>query len=167
MDNKQLFYSQVHGINLLWTIRASADHITSFTLSEPGRSVAHSSDPLLIEAEKQINAYFAGKLKCFDLPLAPVGTAFQRRVWSLLGTIPYGDTISYGEIARVLGDTGASRAVGLANSKNPIAIIIPCHRVVGANGALTGYAHGVSTKKAILMHEQRYRDIRDGELPFI
>ncbi len=108
---------------------------------------------LLTEARRQIAAYFAGERKTFDLPLAAHGTAFQQRVWNALSEIPYGTTISYGELARRIGDPKASRAVGLANGSNPISIIVPCHRVIGANGKLTGYGGGVERKKALLALE--------------
>jgi methylated-DNA-[protein]-cysteine S-methyltransferase len=108
---------------------------------------------LLTEARRQIDAYFAGQRKTFDLPLAARGTEFQRRVWEALSQIPYGATISYGELARRIGNPMASRAVGLANGSNPISIIVPCHRVIGANGNLTGYGGGVERKKALLALE--------------
>lgn len=112
-------------------------------------------DPLLVEARRQLESYFAGDLTDFDLPLAPVGTDFQQRVWEQLRAIGYGDTASYGEIAGRLGMTNAaSRAVGLANGRNPIPIVVPCHRVIGANGTLTGYAGGVERKQALLELEQ-------------
>lgn len=102
---------------------------------------------------EQLQAYFAGELKLFDLPLAPQGSAFQRRVWAELDRIPYGVTFSYGEIARRIGNPKASRAVGLANGRNPISIITPCHRVIGANGSLTGYGGGIERKRWLLRHE--------------
>ncbi len=111
--------------------------------------------PLLVEAVRQLRAYFAGELKEFDLPLDPEGSVFQQAVWEQLRLIGYGETASYGEIALRLGMTAAaSRAVGLANGRNPIAIVIPCHRVVGAKGTLTGYAGGVERKQALLDLEQ-------------
>jgi methylated-DNA-[protein]-cysteine S-methyltransferase len=103
----------------------------------------------------QLKAYFAGKLREFDLPLAPQGTDFQQRVWLALLRIPYGATASYGDIARAVGEPGASRAVGAANGQNPVAIIIPCHRVIGANGTLTGYGGGLPNKKFLLELEQK------------
>jgi methylated-DNA-[protein]-cysteine S-methyltransferase len=101
-------------------------------------------------AAGQLDAYFAGELTHFSLPLAPQGSAFQRRVWAALQDIPYGATESYGELAERIGSPGAARAVGLANGKNPIGIVIPCHRVVGANGNLTGYGGGLDRKKQLL-----------------
>jgi methylated-DNA-[protein]-cysteine S-methyltransferase len=112
-------------------------------------------DPLLAEAARQLTAYFARDLKEFELPLRPDGTPFQLRVWEQLRAIPYGETTSYGEIARRLDmNPGASRAVGAANGRNPIGIVIPCHRVVGAGGLLSGYAGGVERKQALLDLEQ-------------
>lgn len=111
----------------------------------------------LREAVRQLKAYFAVELSNFDLPLRPKGTPFQQRVWAELRTIPFGVTISYGELARRLGDVKASRAVGLANSHNPISIIVPCHRVIGANGKLTGYGGGLPRKQALLAFEAQVR----------
>jgi len=109
-------------------------------------AVAHS-------AAEQLEAYFEGALRAFDVPLAPSGTAFQRAVWEQLTRIPYGTVASYGAVAGRVGKPSASRAVGAANRSNPIAIIVPCHRVIGANGALTGYAGGVWRKEWLLKHE--------------
>jgi methylated-DNA-[protein]-cysteine S-methyltransferase len=102
---------------------------------------------------EQIDAYFAGEREDFDLPLAPHGTAFQLRVWDELTRIPFGETISYSELARRLGDPKLVRAVGLANGRNPISIIIPCHRVIGADGSLVGYGGGLERKQWLLDHE--------------
>ncbi len=111
--------------------------------------------PVLIEAVRQLRSYFAGELEEFDLPLAPGGTPFQAKVWEQLRTIPYGQTLTYGQIALRLGLTGhGSRAVGLANGRNPIPIVVPCHRVIGANGTLTGYAGGLERKQTLLELEQ-------------
>ena len=112
------------------------------------------SDPVLAEACAQLHAYFAGERSSFDLPLEPAGTPFHRRVWAAVATIPHGTTATYGELAVQLGAPGAARAVGAANGRNPIAIVIPCHRVVGARGALTGYAYGVERKAALLALER-------------
>jgi len=108
----------------------------------------------LKEAIRQLRAYFAGELEEFALPLAPQGTEFQLRVWRKLCGIPYGATISYGELARRVGNPKASRAVGLANGSNPISIVIPCHRVIGSNGKLTGYGGGLPIKEKLLALEQ-------------
>ncbi|MFB7834086.1 MULTISPECIES: methylated-DNA--[protein]-cysteine S-methyltransferase [unclassified Streptomyces] len=105
------------------------------------------------EAIRQLDAYFAGELTEFDLPLNLIGTPFQLRVWEGLLRIPYGETRTYGELAEELGNPGASRAVGLANGKNPVSIIVPCHRVVGASGSLTGYGGGLDRKQRLLAFE--------------
>ena len=105
----------------------------------------------------QLHAYFAGKRTGFDVALCPEGTSFQRRVWDALSDIPYGETATYGDIARRIGQPAAARAVGLANGRNPIPVIVPCHRVIGANGALTGYAGGLQAKQALLDLEQARR----------
>lgn len=112
------------------------------------------------ETIRQLEAYFAGERDRFDLALAPVGTPFQRRVWSMLLTIPYGETVSYGELARRIGRSTASRAVGAANGRNPIPIIIPCHRVIGADGSLTGFGGGLTIKRQLLALERRADDDR-------
>lgn len=109
----------------------------------------------LKETIRQLRSYFAGKLESFDLPLAPEGTPFQLEVWRRLCEIPYGETISYGELARRIGNPNASRAVGLANGSNPIPIVIPCHRVIGSNGKLTGYGGGLPIKEKLLALERR------------
>ncbi|HEY2395434.1 MAG TPA: methylated-DNA--[protein]-cysteine S-methyltransferase [Rudaea sp.] len=107
-------------------------------------------------ARAQLAAYFAGELTEFDLPLAPRGSEFQLGVWQQLQRIPYGVTISYGELARRVGDPSAARAVGAANGRNPLPIVVPCHRVIGADGSLTGFGGGIATKKFLLDHEQKY-----------
>lgn len=122
-----------------------------------GRPIGERDDrhPVLRETARQLAAYFSRELRAFDLPLAPHGSAFQQRVWEQLRLIPYGETASYGAIARRLGMTNAaSRAVGLANGRNPIPIVVPCHRVIGADGTLTGYAGGVQRKQTLLELEQ-------------
>ena len=107
----------------------------------------------------QLDAYFAGRLRRFELPLAPEGTPFQREVWSALTTIPYGETVSYGELARRVGRPAASRAVGAANGRNPIPIIIPCHRVIGADGTLTGFGGGLPIKRRLLQLEAGHEEL--------
>lgn len=106
--------------------------------------------PVLVETERQLGEYFAGERRAFDVPLSFAGTDFQKRVWAALLAIPFGETRSYGEIADQLGAPGASRAVGAANGRNPISIIAPCHRVVGSNGKLTGFAGGLEAKAFLL-----------------
>lgn len=110
----------------------------------------------LTKVRQQIDAYFAGGLTEFDLALRPHGTDFQLSVWDELTRIPYGETISYVELARRIGKPKASRAVGAANGANPLALIVPCHRVIGANGTLTGYGGGLPTKRYLLDHERRH-----------
>jgi methylated-DNA-[protein]-cysteine S-methyltransferase len=109
---------------------------------------------ILARAAGQLKEYFAGERHAFDLPLKPIGTPFQQRVWHALAGIAYGETLSYGELARRIGQPGAARAVGLANGRNPISIVIPCHRVIGADGSLTGYGGGLERKRWLLAHEQ-------------
>jgi methylated-DNA-[protein]-cysteine S-methyltransferase len=111
--------------------------------------------PILLETEHQLAAYFAGARSEFDLPLEPEGSAFQKKVWQALRAIPFGQTRSYLDLAKAVGSSKAARAVGAANGKNPLSIIVPCHRVVGANGALTGFAGGLNTKAALLALEAR------------
>lgn len=107
-------------------------------------------------AREQLAAYFAGELQQFDLPLAPFGTEFQRLVWNALLDIPFGATESYGALAKRIGHPQGARAVGLANGHNPIGIIVPCHRVIGANGSLTGYGGGIERKQWLLNHERNH-----------
>jgi methylated-DNA-[protein]-cysteine S-methyltransferase len=116
--------------------------------------VSDSTHPVLDIAQRQLREYFAGKRQGFDVPLDLVGTEFQRSAWLSLATIPYGETVSYGEQARRLGRPKAARAVGAANGRNPISIILPCHRVVGSSGALTGFAGGLDVKRSLLEHER-------------
>ena len=116
---------------------------------------------LLANAHEQLAGYLSGEREEFTVPLDPSGTPFQRTVWKCLLTIPYGQTRSYGEIARSIGSPLASRAVGMANNRNPIAILIPCHRVIGANGKLVGYAGGLDIKKSLLDLEARKVSTRD------
>lgn len=120
------------------------------------RRAAEASAPaarVLEGARSQLGAYFARALTAFGLPLAPRGTPFQLRVWRALRDIPYGETVSYAEIARRIGAPDAVRAVGAANGRNPVSIIVPCHRVIGANGSLTGYGGGIERKRWLLAHE--------------
>lgn len=110
---------------------------------------------VLVAAATQLDEYFAGYRRRFDLPLAPSGTAFQREAWQALCTIPYGDTITYGEQARRMGRPTAARAAGGANARNPLPIVVPCHRVVGTSGTLVGFAGGLDRKAWLLEHERR------------
>jgi methylated-DNA-[protein]-cysteine S-methyltransferase len=120
----------------------------------------HSDRAPLRETIRQLERYFAGSLRQFDLPLAPQGTPFQLDVWRALLRIPYGSTISYGELARGIGRPAASRAVGAANGRNPLPIVVPCHRVIGADGSMTGFGGGIAIKRALLDLE------RGAALPF-
>ena len=117
-------------------------------------SLVSGSSAVLERTQSQLEQYFSGERREFDLPLAPQGTEFQRRVWQRLLGIEYGTTTTYGDLARELGNLNASRAVGLANGSNPIPIVIPCHRVIGANGALTGFGGGLPIKRALLELER-------------
>ncbi|MGE2716645.1 methylated-DNA--[protein]-cysteine S-methyltransferase [Mycolicibacterium litorale] len=123
---------------------------------EPSRTGWEPDEAAFPDAVEQLGAYFSGELTTFDLDLDLVGTTFQRRVWEALLTIPYGETRSYGEIARQIDAPGAFRAVGLANGHNPIGIIVPCHRVIGANGSLTGYGGGIDRKRMLLGMEKQF-----------
>ena len=129
-------------------------------LGTPASQDWRRDDGLFREAWLQLDAYFDGQLHDFDLPLAATGTAFQQRVWQALLEIPFGETRSYGQLAQHLGTPGASRAVGLANGRNPLSIIVPCHRVIGANGSLTGYGGGLERKRWLLAHEQSHSAYR-------
>ena len=121
---------------------------------EPSREGWVNDEGAFDDVVRQLDAYFAGDLTEFDLELDLVGSDFQKRVWAELLAIPYGETRTYGEIARDIGSAGASRAVGLANGHNPIGIIVPCHRVIGANGSLTGYGGGLARKRHLLDMEK-------------
>ena len=136
----------------------SAIEFTPWRPPADGRPLGERADdhPVLAAVVEQLTEYFAGDRTTFDLPVAPRGTEFQERVWAQLQRIPFGETITYGEIAGRLGQTAAaSRAVGLANGRNPIPIVIPCHRVIGADGSLTGYAGGMDRKQVLLDLERQ------------
>ncbi|WP_433572787.1 methylated-DNA--[protein]-cysteine S-methyltransferase [Streptomyces sp. CA-251247] len=121
----------------------------------PGEETFGEEDPAPFgDTIRQLDAYFAGELAEFDVPVRLEGTPFQRSVWDLLLKIPYGETRTYGELAEQLGKASASRAVGLANGKNPVSIIVPCHRVIGASGSLIGYGGGLDRKQRLLAHER-------------
>jgi len=123
---------------------------------EPAVDVGELDDGALAGIAGQLSAYFRGERRDFDVPLAPPGTPFQQRVWAELRAIPYGETRSYGELAVAIGRPTAARAVGMANARNPIGIVVPCHRVVGADGTLTGYAGGLARKEALLDLERAH-----------
>jgi methylated-DNA-[protein]-cysteine S-methyltransferase len=155
--NMSRYYSEIPSPVGPVTIVSDGTHITAVTLLGANDVVRDAtwreSDALLADARAQLLAYFAGELREFTLPLAPHGTPFQRTVWSALERIPFGETTSYGAIAAAIGRPDASRAVGAANGPNPIAIVVPCHRVIGRDGTLTGYAGGLERKSWLLTHE--------------
>ena len=122
-----------------------------------GDLIAAPEHPILVRAELELRAYFAGERTSFTVPLDAAGTEFQKKAWAALLTIPYGETRSYGELARQIGNPKASRAVGAANGRNPISIIVPCHRAIASDGALTGFAGGLETKRHLLALEARGR----------
>ena len=128
---------------------------------KPARPAADwvRDDDAFDDVRTQLGEYFAGERTSFDLPLHMLGSAFQKRVWTGLLGIPCGETTSYGALANVIGAPGAARAVGLANGQNPISIIVPCHRVIGADGSLTGYGGGLPAKQWLLTHEQRQSEL--------
>lgn len=155
MTEPQLSYSYLDTPigRLLLAGDASALHYLSFPSGHKAfgpRLPWQPSDAPFGEAKRQLAAYFAGKLRRFDLPLVLTGTDFQKRVWNTLLAIPFGETRSYGWLAERIGRPTASRAVGAANGANPIPVIIPCHRVIGSSGALTGFGGGIETKKSLL-----------------
>jgi methylated-DNA-[protein]-cysteine S-methyltransferase len=141
-------------------LQADGVSLTGLYMDVPGRPIRGMDDRQedatagpLPEAVRQLEEYFAGNRRNFNLPLCLNGTLFQQRVWRALTEIPYGETWSYGELAKRIGNPNASRAVGLANGRNPIAILVPCHRVIGADGSLTGYGGGLQRKQWLLAHE--------------
>ena len=152
---------------------ASADALVALylpTTEDEGlsRALAEAvpgTSSVLDRAAAQLAAYFSGTLHAFDLPCAPRGTAFQQQVWKALNTIGYAETRSYGALATTLGRPGASRAVGAANGQNPISIVIPCHRVIGADGSLTGYGGGLPAKRWLLAHERDHAPARTSKRP--
>jgi len=151
MNNTYYTYETSYGI-----ITVESDG-AAITLLKAGKNInprgKKTATPLTDKTANQLNEYFEGKRKVFDIPLNPQGTDFQRKVWKALEAIPYGETRSYKDIATAVGNPKACRAVGLANNKNPIWIIIPCHRVIGANGSLTGYGGGIDMKRKLLDKE--------------
>ncbi len=141
-------YAYPSPVGTLW-IEAEQGYITSISYREQQQG-EKAETPLIRQAYSQLDEYFRGERKQFDLPLKPAGTPFQQQVWQALRKIPYGETRTYGEIAAAIGNPRACRAVGMANHCNPIAIVIPCHRVIGTNGSLTGYAGGFDIKQKLL-----------------
>lgn len=157
--NQDFFYSKLPSPIGELTLISNGQALTGLYMrSHSMRTSAWThSDQVLKPVRTQLKAYFDGELRDFNLPLAGEGTEFQKTVWKALCEIPYGETISYGELARRIGQPKAPRAVGLANGSNPISIVVPCHRVIGANGTLTGYGGGLPRKKWLLEHESGAR----------
>ena len=160
---------RVHSPVGLLTLVASEHGLAAILWPDdrPGRVRLDIADevpdhPVLQETERQLAEYFAGRRTEFDLPLDPVGTVFQQAAWMALRTIPYGETVSYGEQARRLGHAGKARAIGAANGSNPLPVIVPCHRVIGSDGSLTGFGGGLERKAWLLHHE---RQVLGLELP--
>jgi methylated-DNA-[protein]-cysteine S-methyltransferase len=139
---------------------SDGESLTGLYFDRNDENVRLEDVPVLIDAERQLAEYFGGWRQSFDLPLRPRGTEFQQSVWRALLEIPFGQTESYSTIARRLGQEKAVRAVGLANGRNPISIFIPCHRVIGANGSLTGYGGGLWRKQFLLKHEEPTAPLR-------
>lgn len=133
------------------------DGITSVSIVDKSENTSESIPESLLDCATQLKAYFNNKLKTFDLKLNPEGTDFQKKVWKQLEKIPYGKTISYLDLAKQLGDAKTIRAAASANGKNPLWIIMPCHRVIGTDGSLTGYAGGLHRKQWLLNHESEYK----------
>ena len=165
MDHHSSYYTEfVSPIGVL-LLRGSTRGLTGLYMEEhlhgpveQERAGWTRDDARFVKERRQLEEYFAGTRVAFDLPLdlaSTGGTAFQQRVWAALSGIPYGETISYGELARRIGQPAAVRAVGLANGRNPVSIIVPCHRVIGANGALTGFGGGIKRKQVLLELEAR------------
>lgn len=169
MNPAIIYYREMDSPLGVLTLRSDGRALTGVYLAG-GRSGpvtregwVREDDAVLPEARRQLTAYFAGERLTFDLPMAPAGTAFQCRVWQALSQIPHAETISYGELARRVANPKAVRAVGLANGRNPLAIIVPCHRVIGANGALVGFGGGLDRKRWLLAHEQTHAPRRAPE----
>jgi len=138
-------------------IQASNEAITSLVFCDERKNdeCTQSNSAILTECVRQLDEYFAGRLTKFDLPVKQKGTEFQQNVWNTLMDIPFGKTVSYGDVAKALNNPKAVRAVGAANGKNKLWIVVPCHRVIGADGSLTGYAGGLDRKKWLLAHETK------------
>ncbi len=163
LDGMRFYYDYASPLGTL-RIEENGHGLTAITLVEMGcaslsartKLSAMDETPLIRCAVVQLQEYFTGQRSRFDLPLAPEGTPFQHRVWSLLRSVPYGQTVTYGEIAARMGNPKAARAVGMANNRNPLMIIVPCHRVIGTKGKLVGYAYGLDIKAFLLDLERNY-----------
>ena len=151
-----IYYSSPVG---LLEITESDNYITGLRFVSLTQEKKENTTPLLMEAQKQLSEYFSGKRFKFDLPIKQSGTTFQQKAWEYLLSIPYGQTISYKEEAEGLGSSKACRAVGSANGKNNIAIIVPCHRVINTNNKLGGYAYGLDVKRKLLDMEKRFASL--------
>ena len=152
------FYSYTYGGVGKIEIGTESENITDVHFAKsfvPPSEYSRKETPLHRKAAEQLREYFDGKLKVFDLPIAPVGTEFQIRCWEALLQVPYGETRSYGDIARAAGSPKGFRAVGMANNRNPVAIIIPCHRIIGSDGKLVGYGGGLDIKVFLLELERK------------
>jgi len=149
MSAKTYYHSPIGWLE----IQASRDAVTSLVVCGERKDDVCGDSPALVECVRQLDEYFNGRRKCFDLKVRQSGTEFQQSVWNALTTIPFGKTVSYGDVARMLNNPKSSRAVGAANGQNKVWIIVPCHRVIGANGAMTGYAGGIERKIWLLEHE--------------
>ena len=147
------------GTLMLVSDGAALTHVAFETPKYPAPQAARGADKILDSARRELDQYFAGKLRAFATPVTPRGTPFQERVWKALLGIGYGATMSYGQLAAAIGAPNAQRAVGLANGRNPIAIIVPCHRVISANGSLTGYGGGMERKRLLLDLESEARPL--------
>lgn len=159
-----MFYEQMQSPVGRLTFIEEESKLRYLSFGEETFHFAKKSTPLLSEVKRQLEAYFAGTLFVFDLPLQIKGTVFQQSVWEALRQIPYGQTVSYGQLARRIGRPSAVRAVGGANHRNPISIIVPCHRVIGADGSLTGYGGGLAIKEYLLALEQKVCPDSSGSL---
>ncbi len=154
--SESMFYSKIESPIGELLLTADTRGITGLYMNTKAKLPDERSrrdDAVFHEAKHQMDAYFAGRLKVFDLPIVFTGTPFQNDVWRALCDIPFGETLSYGGLARRVGRPSASRAVGAANGRNPISIVVPCHRVIGADGSLTGYGGGMDRKRWLLQHE--------------
>lgn len=155
---KKIFYyeTKIGKIGIVQNNEKITNIYTSDKLPSEGMEVIET--PLIIDAANQLKDYLSGKRKSFDFPIDPEGTEFQKKVWKELQNTPYGETLSYKDIAEKIGNPKASRAIGMANNKNPILIIIPCHRIIGKNGKLVGYAAGLDMKKQLLEMEKENKN---------
>ncbi len=153
MTKTVLFVNTPLGVMTLVEADGALKELRFAQYAEPGEQ--WEATPLLRKAEKELKEYFAGRRKAFTMPMAPEGTAFQQSVWKALLEIPYGETLSYGEVARRIGNPKAARAVGMANHQNPLPIFYPCHRVIGADGKLVGYGSGLPAKEFLLALEKK------------